>query len=191
MTDPQAENRDPVDRERNARLIEELYRRRGAALRSLARRYGTDPDQVDDVVHSAVAAVLAAYRGPAEIDQLFSYAATAVRTTVAKLHRRHARKESHLAAIPTQERNDLVGTDQELAFVDPEACDPAEIAIRRADHARARELLRSLPTIERTILILGAAGFGNGEIASMVGLSERAVRKRVTRARRRLFEDPG
>lgn len=190
MTDPQAEKREPVDLQRNARLIDELYRRRGEALRSVARRYGIAADQVDDVVQSAMAAVLGAYRGPAEADQLFSYAATAVRTAVAKLHRRHARKESHLAAMPTQERNDLVGTDQELAFVDPEASDPAEVVIRRADHASARALLETVPVIERTILVLGAAGYGNREIAAIVGLSERAVRKRVTRARRRLYEQP-
>src|SRR4051794_1694387 len=107
MTDPQAENREPVDLQRNARLVEELYRKRGSALGSVARRHGSPVDQVDDIVQSALAAVLAAYRGPADLAQLFSYAATAVRRTVAKAHRRHARKESHLAAVPTQQQNDL------------------------------------------------------------------------------------
>lgn len=189
MTDPQAENREPVDLERNARLVEELYRKRRSALGSVARRHGVAADQVDDIVQSALAAVLAAYRGPAEPDQLFSYAATAVRTTVAKAYRRHARKESHLAAMPTQERNDLVGTDHELAFIDPESSDPAEVVMRREETAAAREQLAKLPAIEREILILGAAGYGNREIAAIVGLSERAVRKRVTRARRRLSEE--
>jgi RNA polymerase sigma factor (sigma-70 family) len=189
MTDPQAENRKPVDLKRNAVLIERLYRARRTALRGVARRYGMPADQVDDAVQSALAAVMAAYRGPANLDQLFSYTATAVRHTVARTHRRHARKESRLAAMPTQERNDLVGTRQELAFIDPDASDPADLVVRREETKVARERLAKLPAIEREILLLGAAGYGNPEIAEIVGLSERAVRKRVTRARRRLSDE--
>jgi RNA polymerase sigma factor (sigma-70 family) len=190
MTDPQAEQREPVDLERNARLIEELYRSRRTALWAVARRYGIAADQVEDVVQSAIAAVLGAYRGPADLDQLFSYTATAVRNGASKAHRRHARKESHLAAMPTQERNDLVGTDLEVALIDPEASDPAELVVRREQLEAARERIADLPELEREILVLGAAGYGNREIAAIVGLSERAVRKRVTRARRRLCETP-
>lgn len=190
MTDPQAESRGPVDLERNARLIEQLYRNHRAALCSVARRQGIAADQVDDVVQSAMAAVLGAYRGPAEADQLFSYTATAVRNCAWKAHRRHGRKESHLAAMPTHQLNDRVGTDQEVAFIDPEASDPADLVVLRETLEAERKRLAKLPEIEREILVLGAAGYGNREIAAIVGLSERAVRKRVTRARRRLYEQP-
>jgi RNA polymerase sigma factor (sigma-70 family) len=188
MTDPRAEKREPVDVERNGRLLELLYRDRHGALQSIARRYGIAGDQVDDVVQSALAAVLGAYRGPADPRQLFSYTATSIRTAAAKAHRRHQRKESRLAGMPREQRNDLVGTQAERSQLDVEAPDPAETAIARERARAARERLRKLPELERTILVLGAAGYGNTEIAAITGLSERAVRKRVTRAHRRLRE---
>jgi len=185
MTDPAAEKREPVDIERNGRLLEELYRERHGALRSIARRYGIADEQVDDIVQSAVVAVLGAYRGPADPGQLYRYTATAVRTAAAKAHRRHRRKESRVASTPVGEQGDLAAADVE-SQLDVHAPDPAELAITHESAGAAGDRLRDLPELERTILVLGAAGYGNAEIAAITGLSERAVRKRVTRAHRRL-----
>jgi RNA polymerase sigma factor (sigma-70 family) len=188
MTDPHAETRKPADLKRNARLIDRLYREQRGRLRAVARRHGAGPDQVDDIVQSALAAVISAYRGPASLDDLFSYTAVAVRTAVWREHRRYERKESHQIAMPSQERNDMLGSSEEIALVDPDAADPLDLISRREDVEQARRRLAELPVIEREILALGAGGYGNPEIAAIVGLSERAVRKRVTRARRRLYE---
>lgn len=186
MTNRKADEHPPVDVERNGRLIADLFGERTAALRGIARRYGIAADQIDDVLQSAVVSVLQAYRGPSDADQLFSYTAAAIRTTAAKAHRRHQRKESHLVAMSTRAANDIAGTEVECPQIDHEASDPADLVIAREETRDARARLHELPQLERTILALGAAGFGNAEIAAAVGLSERALRKRVTRAHKHL-----
>ena len=138
-----------------------------------------------------MAAVLGAYRGPADLDQLFSYTAKAVRNGASKVHRRHARKESHLAAMPTHERNDLVGTDQEVALRStPTSRIPRTWSCGAKTSRRPVSGLRSFPSSSARSSSLAPSGYGNREIAAIVGLSERAVRKRVTRARGQLGEQP-
>ena len=91
MTDPQAKKREPTDLQRNARLVDRLYREQRGRLRAVASRHGASPDQIDDVIQSALAAVISAYRGEADLDDLFSYTATAVRTAVWREYRRYER----------------------------------------------------------------------------------------------------
>ena len=88
--------------------------------------------------------------------------------------------------MPSAERNDILATPVQIELIDPDAADPLDVVTRREDVEMARKRLAELPAVEREILALGAAGYGNPEIAEIVGLSERAVRKRVTRARHRL-----
>jgi len=188
MTDPRTEKPEPVDRERNARLVESLYRTSAAKLGRIAARHGIRGEAIEDVVQSALLGILRSYRGPDDAAQLYSYAARAVQNEAGKVHRRHARKESRLVAPPTTPRGNFVHEHEQVWPADIEAADPLECVIAAESVAGAIERLRELPEPERAILLLGAAGYGVAEIAERVGLSERAVRKRVTRANARLRE---
>jgi DNA-directed RNA polymerase specialized sigma24 family protein len=72
------------------------------------------------------------------------------------------------------------------ALIDPNASDPAEIAIRREATAERAATVRELSEEEGAVLTLGGLGYGLDEIASILGLTRRQVRKRVGRARKRL-----
>jgi DNA-directed RNA polymerase specialized sigma24 family protein len=81
------------------------------------------------VVQAALLGVLRAYRGPADLEQLYSYTARAVQNEAAKLHHRRARKESRLVSMPSGRLPDRTGTRVPAGLMDPEASDPLDLAI--------------------------------------------------------------
>jgi RNA polymerase sigma factor (sigma-70 family) len=72
-----------------------------------------------------------------------------------------------------------------LAAREREACPEARLA-ERDDHRRMREALGSLPETLASALDLHLAGLSYAEIAERLGISERNVSVRLTRARRHL-----
>jgi RNA polymerase sigma factor (sigma-70 family) len=91
-------------------------------------------------------------------------------------------------AMPTQRLKDFSDGGREAPLPDPEASDPLDLAIAREEVEELRLALLELPDEQRAVLVLTAAGFGHSEISARLGLSERAVRKRVERANRTLRE---
>jgi RNA polymerase sigma factor (sigma-70 family) len=185
MAEQPTPRRDP---DRNAPLVDYLARERYGWLAALAQRWGADPDSVDDVVQSALLDVLRSFPGPHERSYVVAYAARCVRNRVFKLHRRHSRKESRNAPLPSRESSDRLGSEEELGLADPSAPGPFELLLSSESRAEARELLARLPEQELTILLLIAAGYSHAEVSELTGLSPRTIRKRVNRANRRLAE---
>lgn len=189
MAERRTRERERVDRERNRELAGWLARERWDALVAIARRYGVRAELAGDVVQSALVGVLRAFPGPDEREAVYRYAARCVQNEALRAHRRYARKESHECSPPEEPtRNDRVGTRLARDLVDAGAADPAEVWLGREADLEGREVLLSLPPTERAVLVLRATGFAPAEIAKLLGLSHRAVRKRVTRANRLLRE---
>jgi DNA-directed RNA polymerase specialized sigma24 family protein len=92
--------------------------------------------------------------------------------------------------MPSSRLPDRTETRVFSGLVDPEASDPLDRAIDDEEVGEAVERLTALPPLERAVVVLGAAGFSLEEIGSIVGLSKRAVRKRVTRANELLRGEP-
>lgn len=84
-------HRDPS---RNASLVDQLMRERLGFLRAVARRQGTAPQAIDDVVQAALLSVLQSFPGPQDPDHIAAYAAQCVKHEAWRLHRRFSRKES-------------------------------------------------------------------------------------------------
>lgn len=176
-------HRDP---DNNAALVEYLARERYTRLCAVARQAGAADDAVEDAVQGAMVDVLRSFRGPYDLGHGVAYAVRCVQTQVWKAHRRYQRKESRHAQAPERVRADRLATTEEVGLADPSEPGPLEIAIASEAGERARELLEQLPADQGTVLVLGAAGFSSEEIAELTGLSQRAVRKRVEKANRRL-----
>ena len=144
-----------------------------------ARMVGADPDAVEDVVQAALTSFIQSFPGPNEIQPAWRYLLRCVATAAHKAARRHSRKESNNVGI------EGLGLANGY-LVDVDAGDPAERALAREEMREAAARLAMLTDQEREIVALGAAGFGNAEIAERVGCSQRAIRKRVGTARRKL-----
>jgi RNA polymerase sigma factor (sigma-70 family) len=185
MADQPTPNRDP---DRNRPLVDYLARERYGWLAALAQRWGAGAEAADDVVQDALLDVLRSFPGPHERSHAVAYAARCIRNRVFKLHRRHARKESRNAPLPSRESSDLLGSKAEVGLADPSAPGPLELLLSAEGRTEARKLLAGLSEQELTVLLLVAAGYSHAEVSELTGLSVRAIRKRVGRANRRLAE---
>lgn len=188
MGNPRTRQGERVDRQRNREVVDALARRRWNSLRAVARRHGIPTDHIDDVVQAALLATLRSFPGPDDSESAYRYAAACVQSEAWKARRRFARKESHQRPLPEGDSGDRAGTRSEIPLLDVDASDPADIAIAHEGARQAHDLLLELPPDQRAVLLLGAAGFGTREIAERLGISPRAVRKRVERGNRRLRE---
>jgi RNA polymerase sigma factor (sigma-70 family) len=186
MTSPRTNQRHRVDVERNRAIVDRLAQERHRQLLAIARRGGVDADIAEDVVQTALLDVLRAFPGPDDPRQAYLYAARCVQNEASHARRRFARKESRNVAMPESVLKDRANGKRDVALIDADASDPLELAIAREAVVERRQRLLELPADQRAVLALGAAGFGTAEIARMLGLSERGVRKRVERANRAL-----
>lgn len=186
MTSPRTNNNERVDVERNRAVVSRLAEEKQRELLAIARRNGVKADIAEDVVQTALLDVLRAFPGPDDPRQAYLYAARCVQNEARHVHRRFARKESRNVAMPAHTLKDLANGKRDVALVDAEAEDPLERAMAREAIGERRERLLELPADQRAAVALSAAGFGTAEIGRLLGLSERAVRKRVERANRAL-----
>ena len=92
------------------------------------------------------------------------------------LHNKQWRRQSRQVAL------------DESAYETPDpAASPAEAAMGREEFQRVLQALRTLPELDRTVLLLRAEGESSYEdIAAATGLSVVAAKVRVFRARARL-----
>lgn len=167
---------DPQTRDQALRLLlDDLARTETARLRSVAGRSGLRGSARDDAVQQGFLAFLRSFPGdPADRAGAFSYLARSVQTAAWHILRADGRHERRVAAA--------------RSAYEPAGGDLLEGALAAEGVGRARTLLAGLPPEERAVLFLGAAGFSPEEIGERLGLSKRQVRKRVTKANRRLRE---
>jgi RNA polymerase sigma factor (sigma-70 family) len=176
-TDPTASRTERERQGRAGEIAAELVAARRHELLRIAAYYmpGAPPEAIEDALQNAVLAFIQAYG--CDRDGAWSYLAVAVRTAAWKSRRTHARKGCrHVGLEPGHGGGD--GSEA--------PADPADVAIARAEAAEGRRALVGLPADQRRCLILAAAGYGTGEIAARLKLTERAVRRRIEKARRRL-----
>ena len=186
MASPRTRNQELRDRERNERLADWIAREKLTYLNAVARRSGAPDWQIADVVQSALTNFFRAYPGPDVPEAALAYCARCVATESWKARRRHARKEGHETPVPERERNDRLGTGEELGLVDPDWLDPLDTVIEHERIEALRQRLAELPDDQRTVVALAAAGYSPAEIAELRGLSVRQVRKRIEKGNRRL-----
>jgi RNA polymerase sigma factor (sigma-70 family) len=176
MSDPT-----PSDQRKQAvaQLAGDLATRTYPRLRAIAWRSGAPRELVDDAVQLGLYSFIRAYPGNVgDVDGAYRYLARAVQTAAYKAardERRHRRRADAAEAA---------GVDLGI--------DPVEAAIEHESTANRLELLANLTDEERSVAGLGAAGYSPAEIAEILGISKRRVRKVVTRANvklRRLIED--
>ena len=191
MTTPRNTNRERVDAELNRVVVRRLAEERRPQLLAIARRNSANPDSAEDIVQAALLDVLRSFPGPDDPRQAYLFAAKCVENQARHVRRRFARKESQNVELPTQSLKDFAGGKRDVALADRETADPLELAVAREAAVERREKLLALPADQRAVLVLGAAGFRTAEIARLLGLSARAVRKRVERANRTLRENSG
>jgi RNA polymerase sigma factor (sigma-70 family) len=175
-TDPTASRSERERQGRAGEIAAELVAARRHDLLRIAAYHmpAAPPEAIEDAVQNAVLSFIQAYGG--DRAGAFAYLAVAVRTAAWKARRTHARKGArHVGLEPAR------GGDRAQA-----PADPVEVAIGRSEAAECRCALAELPAEWRRCLILAAAGYGTAEVAARLGLTERAVRRRIEKARRRL-----
>lgn len=138
--------------------------------------------EIEDVYANAWTSTLAALRGRAEgmdDEALRSYLLTAVANHAAKEMRRRARR-------PTSELSDR----HAQVLHDPHLPAPEERVVSSEAGAIARDVLSSLPSRRRAVILLRYGwGLEPKEVCSLVdGLSPRAYRKEITRGVEQMIE---
>jgi RNA polymerase sigma-70 factor, ECF subfamily len=156
--------------ERLLGIVHRLVRRYCRAR--MARFPGAD-QSADDVAQEVCIAVLAAlprYRDEGRPFEAFVYRVAANKVA-------DAQRAAYRAAVPQAELPELVET----------ADGPEDLALRRSDAERARELLAQLPETLRELLVLRVAvGLSAEETGRALGMSAGAVRVAQHRAVQRL-----
>jgi RNA polymerase sigma factor (sigma-70 family) len=167
---------DPQTRDQALRrLLDDFARTETGRLRGVAGRAGLGGPARDDAVQQGFLAFPRSFPGdPDDRACAFSYLARSVQTAAWHILRADGRHERRVAAA--------------RAAHEPAGPDLLEGRLAADEVEWARALLSQLPAEERAVLFLGAAGFSPEEIAERLGLSKRQVRKRVTKANRRLRE---
>lgn len=169
-----------------AGLADRFARERQAALAALVRRHGVTGVAVEDVVQDGLLGFIQSFRGDTE-DELgaWRYLCRAVQTRAWRHHRTARRRPIHRSL---DEQVGESGRSPSLAdqVIDIQSPDPLERTISDARVIERRELFAQLPADWRAVLALGALGYGSSEIARLLGMSERQVRKRVQKAHARL-----
>ena len=169
-----------------AELADRFARERQAALAAVARRQGVTGGAVEDVVQDGLLGFIQSFRGDTE-DELgaWRYLCRAVQTRAWRHHRTARRRPIHRSLDEEVGDTDRSPSLADLV-VDIESPDPLERTITDARVVERRELFAQLPADWRAVLALGALGYGSSEIARLLGMSERQVRKRVQKAHARL-----
>lgn len=154
----------------NARstTFHELYVRYSDDVYRFAHWLTGNPDDARDIVSETF---VRAFTGPNEprMESVKAYLFTIARN----LHRRQWRRASRHETL-------------DEGMPDP-ATAPDEVAANRDDFQRAFAAVRTLPEMERTVLLLRAEeGLSYDDIAAVTGLSATAAKVKVFRARAKL-----
>ena len=151
--------------------LEAVLEAHGAALGRLAASYARDPGEREDLFQEIVVAIwkgLPRFRGECS-----------ERTFVFRIA--HNRGIAHLA----RRRMPTAGAPDELDVQSP-GPNPEQALSRAQEGQRLLEAVQRLPLGYRQVVTLTLEGFGYGEIADVLGISESNVGARLTRARQML-----
>ena len=151
--------------------LEAVLEAHGAALGRLAASYARAPGERDDLFQEIVVAIwkaLPRFRGECS-----------ERTFVFRIA--HNRGIAHLA----RRRMPSAGSPDDLDVPSP-GPDPEQALAKAQEGQRLLEAVRRLPLGYRQVVMLALEGFGYGETADVLGISESNVGARLTRARQML-----
>jgi RNA polymerase sigma factor (sigma-70 family) len=182
-----ADDPHPSERDRQGarQLAERFARERGTALRAVARHHGADINDIADVVQEALVGFIRHFPGDAGDERgAWSYLCRAVQTRAWRIQRTARRRP--VSRLPEHERPELTGHPTEETVSNVASADPLERAVEREALATRRALLNRVPAEWRAPILLSAAGYGTTEIAQMLSLTERQVRKRIEKANARV-----
>jgi RNA polymerase sigma-70 factor, ECF subfamily len=151
--------------------LEAVLKTHGAALGRLAASYAKDLGEREDLFQEIVVAIwkaLPRFRGECS-----------ERTFIFRIA--HNRGIAHLAKrrLPTS------GTPDDLE-VQSSGPNPEQALSKAQEGQRLVEAVQRLPLGYRQVVTLALEGFGYGEIADVLGISESNVGARMTRARQML-----
>jgi RNA polymerase sigma factor (sigma-70 family) len=183
LTEAQREAR----RESNRAIVDDFARERYRLMLAIARQHGACDQAGEDVVQQALLGFLQSFPGPDELSSAWSYLCRCIASAAWKAARRERRKP--VAPLPEYPHTDSVGRARAAeGLTDLDAPDPADRAIEREAARLAADRLRELAPDQSAALLLSATGYRHPEAARILGISERAVRKRNERGNRRLRE---
>ena len=158
--------------DRDARL-EAVLEAHGAALGRLAASYAREPGEREDLFQEIVVAIWKALpRFRRECSE---------RTFIFRIA--HNRGIAHLA----RRRLPTAGAPDELDVRSP-GPNPEQALSKAQEGRRLLDAVHRLPLGYRQVVTLTLEGFGYGEIADVLGISESNVGARLTRARQMLRE---
>jgi RNA polymerase sigma-70 factor (ECF subfamily) len=175
--DPSVSDRDLIARtaEGDRRAFEQLVERHAPAVLRLAAAVG-DPSTAEDAMQQTFLSVYqnaATFRGQASVR---TWLLTIARNTAYRLYGKTRREE------PVEEPLLELGLEAGWGSDDPEAM---ALAAERA--SVLREALATLaPEDQEVIVLRDLEGLRGGEAAEVLGISERALKSRLHRARLRL-----
>ena len=175
--DPSISDRDLIARtaEGDRRAFEQLVERHAPAVLRLAAAVG-DPSTAEDAMQQTFLSVYqhaATFRGQASVR---TWLLTIARNTTYRLHGKTRREE------PVEEPLMELGLEAGWGSDDPEA-----MALAAERVSVLREALATLtPEDQEVIILRDLEGLRGGEAAEVLGISERALKSRLHRARLRL-----
>ncbi len=174
-------------REPNRAIVNQSARERYPLMLAIARQHGAYDQAGEDVVQQALLSFLESFPGPDELTSAWSYLCRCIASAAWKAARRERRKPA--APLPEYPHADSVGRARAAeGLADLDAPDPADRTVKCEAARLAGERLRELPPEQRAALLLSAAGYSTAESVRILGISERAYRKRIERGNRRLRE---
>jgi RNA polymerase sigma factor (sigma-70 family) len=166
-----------VSRSEYEKRLEAILDAHGAALGRLAASYAREPHEREDLFQEIVVAIwkaLPRFRGECS-----------ERTFIFRIA--HNRGIAHLA----RRRPPSAGAPDELDVLAP-GPNPEEVLSTAEEGRRLLDAVHRLPLGYRQVVTLSLEGFGYGEIADVLGITESNVGARLTRARqilRQLLQD--
>ena len=151
--------------------LHDVYQRHATDVYRFSLFLCGNPSEAEDITSEAFVRLWTA-PGPIRLATVKAYLFTIAR---------------HLYIDRCRAASRLVELDPALPSPGPSAEDRAAA---QSDVARVRRAIKGLPEVDRTALLMRAAGISYDDIARALGMSVGAIRVRVHRARKQLMANP-
>lgn len=178
-----------IESEDDRDLVASIYDKYSISMKAIALDVLQSDHDAEDCVHETVITIikrLEIFRRVNDEQQLKWLIFTVCKNTALNMLKRRKRiqgGEIPMTALET-------GEDTYLNIVD-DAPTPEEAAIEEDNVRFILSLINKLDEKYREVLLLKQSGFGNNDIAMMLGISSNAVRQRIFRARGLLLKMGG
>ena len=177
MADQPDSRPEPRERERNARLLNEVLRRHEHRLRRQAWRHSELPDDVDDALQSAYLLFLERYNG---LGEPLAWLYTTVKREAWAIRRRGSRQRERSFNLETGDGDGHLDLAEALPT---DAPGPSEVLERNEVLAERRMALSTLKRDERKALWLLALGLSYAEICQATGWTHTKVNRCLSEGR--------